>query len=224
MMARPARRGLRWKTGETFSLRVKGDLWVLGQMLVSPFMLFFNRFERFAEGPKWQEPPHADEVLFPAAVTRQFLRFADLRRETLPGIDYTPPTAWIAYHHGGRKVILWPGTEHERSTLVLSQRPGGRLFEQHIGSGAGAPRPTLMAEIPLNDDATIDGHELDVIRLFPNLNERLYLCHIFGRNVDPEKDITFDRELPSEYRTYVDIRSQHGSLEDWGYGDMRPPT
>ncbi|NJK32364.1 MAG: hypothetical protein HC927_08120 [Deltaproteobacteria bacterium] len=220
MMARPARRGLRWKTGETFSLRVKGDLWVLGQMLVSPYLLFFNRFQHFAEGPKWQDAPHSDEVLFPAAVTRQFLQFADMRREMLPSIDYTPPKAWIESHHGSRKVAVWPGTEHERSLIVLSQRPGGRLIEKHIGGGVAAPRPTLMADIPLDDDATIDGHEMGGVWLFPSLNERLYLCHILGRNVDPEKDITFDRELPSEYRTYVDIMSQHGSLEDWGYGDM----
>ncbi|MGX9079541.1 hypothetical protein ACWTQY_27115, partial [Klebsiella pneumoniae] len=43
------------------------------------------------------------------------------------------------------------------------------------------------------------------LSVFPETNERLYLCYLFGKNVSPEKDISFNFELPKEYETYVKI-------------------
>jgi hypothetical protein len=219
MMASKKKKKIGWTKGVVVSLRVKGDLWVLAQMLISPYLLFFNRFER-GETPTWSSPPTHDEVLFPAAVTRQFLQLTDIQRERLPGIEYEAPTAWIKQHPGSRHVTVWPGTDHERTVLLLSDRPGGSLRSQRIDDKVGTPQPTLIKDIPLDDDATIDGHELAGVWTAPLLNERLYLCHVLERNVDPHKDLTFDRSLPDEYRTFVDIAAMHGSADDWGYGDF----
>ena len=60
-------------------------------------------------------------------------------------------------------------------------------------------------EMSLTDNAVIDGYELTTIDLFPNLNERVYLCSLLKRNVDPAKDIKFDREIPVEYLDFVKI-------------------
>jgi len=47
--------------------------------------------------------------------------------------------------------------------------------------------------------------ELTTLRAYPEFNERLSLCYELGRNVDPMKEIAFDRPLPPEYEVYVAI-------------------
>lgn len=63
----------------------------------------------------------------------------------------------------------------------------------------------IVEDIPLDDSATIDNHEMTSIRVFPELLERIHLCRKYGRNVDPIKDMAFGREIPIDYRNYVDI-------------------
>ena len=43
--------------------------------------------------------------------------------------------------------------------------------------------------------------------VFPTLNERLYLCFLYGENVNPELDISLGKPLPDEYEIYLDILS-----------------
>jgi hypothetical protein len=75
-----------------------------------------------------------------------------------------------------------------------------------------------MPSIPLDDDATIDNHEMTYIGTYPSLNERLWICKTLGRNLDPMKDLTFGRPMHDEYATYLDMKAQHGTMGDWGYG------
>ena len=82
--------------------------------------------------------------------------------------------------------------------------------------GPGNPR-VIKDSIPLTDNRTIDSHEQDGIWLYPTLNERLYLCKTLGKNVDPDKDLAFDRPMKPEYATFVDMLAQRGTPEDWGY-------
>jgi hypothetical protein len=62
-----------------------------------------------------------------------------------------------------------------------------------------------MESIPLSDAATIDRHELTNIRVFPELNERLYLCFCAGKNVAPLRDLYFDRPMSDDYMPYVEL-------------------
>ncbi len=41
--------------------------------------------------------------------------------------------------------------------------------------------------------------------MYPGLNERLYLCSVMGRNVNPELEIYLGRPIPEAYGTYVKI-------------------
>lgn len=67
------------------------------------------------------------------------------------------------------------------------------------------------------DYSRIINYELATIELYPNLNERLYLCYKFYRNIDPEKEIIFKQEIPLEYKNYLDIISGETTLADLGY-------
>jgi hypothetical protein len=127
------------------------------------------------------------------------------------------PIHWIKEFPGSRRVTLWKGTKQERSVLLLSERPGGQLIEKHLDAVGFEDWPVIMRSIALDDRETIDKHEMNCIWTFPQLNERLFLCRILGQRVDPEKDITFDRPVRPEYRTYVDMLACHGIPEDWGY-------
>ena len=48
-------------------------------------------------------------------------------------------------------------------------------------------------------------YELTNVRIYAEFNERLYLCYKFGKNVDPMKDLVFNRPIPIEYKEYIDI-------------------
>jgi hypothetical protein len=63
----------------------------------------------------------------------------------------------------------------------------------------------VVRSIDPHDDATIDAHDVTALGVSYATNERLYLCHLLGKNVDPDKDILFNRPLRDEYRTYIDI-------------------
>jgi hypothetical protein len=203
------------------SLELKDGSYILGQLLKKPFIVFFWAF---ADSDEWSESAadDASPMLF-VSVTDQFLKFSRLRAhpDLRPAQFAELPKYWIEGFHGSRKVTVWPGTPRERTFIDLSERSGGRLIQARIDARGFEPQPVIMNSIPLDDDATIDKYETNSIWIFPHLNERLYLSKKLGRVVDPDKDIMFDRPLPDEYATYIDMRASHGTLEDWGYSIPR---
>lgn len=204
---------LPWHAGKVFKLRVKHDIWTLGQMLESPFLLFF--------APS-ADRPAIESILFTCAVTRQFIKFAQMKHANLPGVNHTPPRRWIENHHGGREQVLWPGTPEQRTVLLLSSKPGGRLVEwQHPYTSHQAK--TITEDIPITDTQTIDQHERSDLWTFPLLNERLYLCHEFGRNVDPGKDIMFNRPPPPSIQDLHQHLSQLWKPEGLGVRRLPQP-
>ncbi|MFR7960113.1 MAG: hypothetical protein ACLU6P_06690 [Roseburia intestinalis] len=100
-----------------------------------------------------------------------------------------------------RKITLWEGTADEREIMFLGDG-GGALIEGDIGNCI-----YIMPEIPFTDNETIDKYELTNVRIYAEFNERLYLCYKFGKNVDPMKDLVFNRPIPIEYKEYIDIIS-----------------
>ena len=86
-------------------------------------------------------------------------------------------------------------------TVLILGEGGGRLIEGDING------PVIMPFIPFTDNETIDKYELTDVRIYSEFNERLYLCYKFGRNVDPMKDLVFNRPIPLEYKEYIDIIS-----------------
>lgn len=200
-----------WKSGHVISIETRTGLYALAQLTREPFLIFFDAFSTDND---WE---HFDltttPILFCKSVVRQFLQCSHITKHRgIQPLHVTHlPTRWIHATGDFRKVQAWPGTPHEREFWTIGE--GGSLVEREILRHDGGPyaHPSglfdriIMESIDPSDSDTIDQHELDSIGVFPATNERLYLCHKLGRNVDPDKDILFNRDLPLDYATYIDV-------------------
>ncbi len=198
-----------WRANQVISIETKlkdenrkENVYVLAQMINRAQLLVFNLFNKDNnwENVNLNEAP----ILFCTYVTRQFIYNSNVFVQKIePLRDYQPPKYRIdTIGAEVRKVTLWKGTPDEWEILVLGEG-GGRLIEGDIGENCNV----IMSEIPFTDDETIDKYELTNVRIYPEFNERLYLCYKFGKNVDPMKDWVFNRPLPLEYKEYIDITS-----------------
>lgn len=197
-----------WRANQVISIETKRkdenrkeNVYVLAQMINKAQLLVFNLFNKDNnwENVNLEEAP----ILFCTYVTRQFISNSNIYKQKIePLKDYEPPRYRI--HMKGaevREVTLWKGTPDERKILILGEG-GGKLIEGHIGDYI-----EIMSEIPFTDDETINKYELTDVRIYAEFNERLYLCYKFGKNVDPMKDLIFNRPIPLEYKEYIDIIS-----------------
>ncbi|WP_158848303.1 hypothetical protein [Algibacter sp. L1A34] len=211
-----------WKENKVLSIETRKGIFVLAQMIKSPFLIFFNSF---SEDNKFKESNLENTpILFLHAVTRQFLKKANI--ETLkidPLENYEQPKLWIKENSGSRKVTVWAGTENEKNFISFGEN-GGKLIEKDIlkdgkyNHPSGIYDKSIKELMPKNVDISeISNYELTSIEIYPNLNERLYLCHLKGENIDPAKNILFNIGMPLEYKKYVDIVSGLVKLEDLGY-------
>ena len=195
-------RAVSWKEGRVLSIYAGKGVFFLAQMLDAPYLAVFNKYGKSHD---WgAEEITRENVLFVKAVTRQFIKqsaLAIVKMKPVEGVQI--PLRWIASHSGSRFVTLFPGSPNETRLISAEDRPGGKLVEKSLTH----PFTTVVVdpEMSLTDNAVIDGYELTTIDLFPNLNERVYLCSLLKRNVDPAKNIKFDREIPVEYLDFVKI-------------------
>lgn len=189
-----------WKQDAVVSIPVRPDLFVLAQMLRSPYLLFFDLF---AACDDWHDVDlDRAPTLFFRGVTRQFLRFSGLRRvaHLRPRSGVELPRRWLKSGPGSQRVCLWPGTPDELEVVTLGEE-GLRVVEKGAGPGF-VPESPVTPYLTGPDHPELDLYELDSLGVYPETVERLYLCHLFGKNVDPEKDLICGRALPAEYRAY----------------------
>ena len=196
-----------WKANRVISIETrkkdenrKENVYVLAQMINRAQLLVFNLF---STDNKWENIDLSKApILFCTYVTRQFVSNSNVYIQDInPLKDYVPPKYRIdSIGACVRSVLLWEGTVDEKEILILGEG-GGRLLEGDING------PVIMESIPFSDNETIDMYELTNVRIYAEFNERLYLCYKFGKNVDPLKDLVFNRPIPLEYKEYIDIIS-----------------
>ena len=206
-----------WKENSVISIETRKGIFVLAQMLKEPFLMFY---QIFSDGDRWENVDLSNTpTLFCKAVAKQFLKQSNIIKqpEISPNLSLKLPKYWIQTNPGNRKVNVWEGTEEEREIITLTETPGGKLIEKDITKGGFQDYPIVMPSISLNDDKTIEAHETTSISLYPELNERLYLCNKLNRNIDPAKNINFDKAIPLDCTKYVDIVSGKIELSKLGY-------
>ncbi|MCH1624634.1 hypothetical protein [Fredinandcohnia quinoae] len=201
-----------WKANQVISIETKrkdenrkSNIYVLAQMINKAELLVFNLFK---DDNNWEDIDlNEAPILFCTTVTRQFISNSNIFRQKIkPLAGYQPPKYKIdALGMGSRRVTVWKGTANEREILILG-KGGGRLIEGDMSTGSYKEN-IIIPKIPLTDNDTIDKYELTNVRIYSEFNERLYLCYRFGKNVDPLKDLIFDRPIPLEYQEYIDIIS-----------------
>ena len=208
-MMEKKKRATPWKSGKVISICLRNGVYVLAQMVRDPYLVFFNHFN---EENNWKGVTLKEEdILFCKAVTRQFLRYSPVAivKEVNPLLDYELPKEWIYSHMGGQPItVSVKGREHQvagfgrRCSLVLADKDSGLPEDNPL---MGLFQSYIISDSKEQDWERVGQAELMSIEVFPTLNERLYLCFLCGKNINPEQDISLGKPLPDDYETYIDI-------------------
>ena len=219
-----AKRATPWKEGKIISIETRKGVFVLAQMLTRPFLRFYDAFR---EDENWGKVDVSIfDTLFTKSVVSNFLKHSNITvvKEAIPDLERKDSDVWINGFTGSRKVKVWENTEDEQELYILGGKPGGSLVKKDLWWTPTPSQPTrphpsgvidavIIEDIPLSSDI-IDNHELTCLGIFPLTNERLYQCYKAGRNVDPTKDLKFNREIPKEYKLAIEIMSGGGDKEN----------
>lgn len=221
-----AKRATPWKEGKVISIETRKGIFVLAQMLKKPFLRFYNTFR---EDENWGKIDlHLFDTLFSKAIiTGSFLRHSEVKvlKDALPDTTREESDTWIQQNSGSRTVNVWRGTDQEKEFIILGSEAGGSLVKKDLWWQPTPVQPVrphisgvidavVLDKIPLDADDLIDGHELTNLSLYPSLNERLYLCYKLNRNVDPYRDLVFDRHIPKEYQVAIEIMAAGANKEE----------
>jgi hypothetical protein len=196
-----------WKEDDLISIETRTGIYVLAQMLYEPYLFIY---EEFGDEAVWKDIDLSTvPMLFCHAVTRQFLKNSNVTKQTFKGIKHDNlPNRWISQNSEARKIRLWEGTPDEKEIIDLGE--GGMLIEKDIfqkGFQQTKDQIVVIPQISLNDQETIEKYELTNLGVYPEFNERLYLCYQLKKNVDPLKDLAFNRPIPLAYKRYIEIIS-----------------
>jgi len=219
-----SKRATPWKEGKIISIETRKGIFVLAQMLKEPYIRFYKAFR---EDENWGKiDTSIFDTLTVTAVIAQFLKSSNISiiKEAIPDTKREDSDTWIKQNSGFRKVKTWDGTENELEFTIIGEKSGGSLVKKNLWWSPTPGNPTrphpsgvidsvILEDIPLNANAIIDQHDLTNLAVYPSLNERLYLCYKLDKNVDPYKDLVFNREISEEYSVAIDIFSAGGNAE-----------
>lgn len=119
-----------WKKNRVISIEVRTGLFVLAQMDINPYLIFYNVFQ--CNNDMYSIDLEKVSVLFYTAVTKQFLHNSNItiRNDVKPLLDYSPPIYWIKKDIvGHRNITFWAGTQNEITISSLGQG-GGQLLKK----------------------------------------------------------------------------------------------
>lgn len=209
-----AKRVTPWKEDKIISIETRKGVFVLAQMLKSPYLRFYNAFR---EDENWGKiDVSIFDTLFTNAVTsKQFLKLSNISviKEAVPDNERDEEKNWIKKKKGSRTIKVWGNTEYEKEFIILGSEAGGNLVEIDIWKSGIRAHPSgvidamILEDIPLNNSNIIDKYELTALAVYPSMNERLYLCYKMNKNINPAKDLAFDREIPMDYKVFIEIMS-----------------
>src|SRR6185295_5736637 len=152
------------------------------QMLDSPSITFFNAFHDSHDWPSVNLPNVP--TLFRYPVIQQFITASDVKyqKHIAPVVFTTLPRRLIRVQGTAVYRTILTGTPHEITIAYIGT--AGSLIEVYIAteSDMRVRERWIIERIQPDDYTTIDSYELDCMGTSPTLNERLYLCHLFGKN------------------------------------------
>ena len=210
-----------WKENKIISIQLRNGVYVLGQMIKKPYLIFFKVYSK--DGTWNIDTLSVDDILFCHAVTRQFLKLSQIKDvKGIHGLEgYGQLFKFWIISGEFERMTFWKGTKNER-TFITAGLHNCLLVEKDIQEDSknthlpGVYKKEIR-KLTVKDYDSVKAYELTTIEIYPNLNERLYLCYKLKKNVDPEKDIMFRQQIPLEYKTYLDIISGVVPLSNLGY-------
>ncbi|MCD8455103.1 hypothetical protein G1K75_12455 [Tenacibaculum finnmarkense] len=206
---------IHWKENKILSIETRKGLYVLAQMIAEPYLVFYNTFNTNQD---WGNVDLENiPVLFHTAVAREFLNFSNIT--TIKSIkankkeDLNPKR--IKTESIYRNVKTWEGTDKEIDFLIKGE--GGILIEKspYVNVSFGEEKVLKHKIDAIHDSELIDDSELERILFSPGLNERLFLCYKYGKNVDPLKDLIFNRDIPLDYEVYIKLYADKMTEKEW---------
>lgn len=205
---------VRWTKDRIISLRLRNGHYALMQMIERPGL--FAVFDIFREKDEWDDVSLSKaNVLFTCCLVRKSLARSTvaIHKEIRPVDGLAYETTRISPNGGFRRLTLWEGTPNERTLLVLGT--GNNSLRELVNIDGHIEEK--LTPIPLDDYAKYEKYELTSLSGYPGFNERLYLCDVLGRNIDPLKELAFNRELDPVCKVYIDIISGKVRLAELGY-------
>ena len=215
-----------WKENKVISIKLRNGIYMLGQMLKNNYVIFFNIYNYSDD---WKGISLSkNNILFCHYVTDYFLKcsIVSVVKDIIPINDYTIPNLWL-HAINFKKIAIWPNTPNQKifettgKDICLVEKDA--LNPRNNTHSSGVYIREIKNNLTPDDYMKIQNFEFDSMAIFPILNERLYLCSVYGKNVDPKKEILFNQIIPIEYKIYVDIISGSVRFKDWkmyaDYGD-----
>lgn len=207
-----------WKENKIISVKLRNEKYVLGQMLKNNYMVFFNIYNNSDD---WEEMSLSkDNIMFCHYVTGYFLKCSvvSVVKNIVPVLDYTISDLWL-HAIDFKKVTVWPNTSYEKTFETIGKNiflvEKDVLNPQNNIHTSGVYIREIKDNISSDDYEQMKNIEFDSMAIFPILNERLFLCSVYKKNVDPKKELLFDQIIPIEYKTYIDIISGSVRFKDW---------
>lgn len=205
---------IRWRNGQLFSMQLRDGSYALLQMLAKKRQVAV--LNCFSKEDNWTDIElDSSDVLFVTTLLRSVLKRSvlNIHKDIQPIKDIEIPQFRISIGSEFRTVVLWPGTEDERRVLTMGK--GNNKLYRVICEGE-----TIREEVtPISVDDYDKYVDLELTNLsdYPSFNERLYLCCLLGKKIDPLKEMAFNRSLSKESRTYIDIIGGKTPLAELGY-------
>lgn len=205
---------IRWKENKLFSIKLRNGKYALMQMLsIKGWVAVFNVF---SENNKWDNISLSksdvlfmnfliSKTIFPKSETSVISNLEPVKGLEIPSIK-------IHVGDGTRTVKIWEGTPQEREILLLGE--GKNILKEENPDDRFDYK---YSPIDIADYDKVKQYEMDDLRIYPEFNERLYLCSELNRNFDPVKELAFNRELDPICKTYIDIIGGKVLLSDLGY-------
>jgi len=173
-------------------------------------------FDCFREEDTWDDyKPNQSDVLFTCILLKSVLKRSEVtdHGEVPPVKELEYCDTRISIGEGFRTLTLWKGTDDERTFLMM-------------GEGKNSVRKLLningkieeeYTPIPVEEYDKVAHLELTNLCDYPTFNERLYLCEHYRRNIDPLKELAFNKPLDKECRVYIDIIAGKVPIRELGY-------
>ncbi|WP_196888702.1 hypothetical protein [Aureivirga sp. CE67] len=201
---------MRWSKNKLIALKLRNGKYSLIQLLERKgYIIVYNLFQNT---PIFENIILSKElILFKTFVIhKEFLRLSEIevvKSITPLSVVYPSfPSKLINRGSGFRKIKLWQHTENE--VEIGFTGIGNNLLANVI-----EPGNTEYSSIKIEEYELYKEYELESLRSYPELNERILLCSELGYNFDPVKELAFNRELDIICKTYIDIISQKKKVD-----------
>lgn len=191
------------------AIQTRKGLYVVAQALKHRTMMFFNIFTTDPNTVSCDL--ETAEKLCVVTPIRSFFDHSEMVKlnikpaSDIDGYRYRNHLAFqLTGSYGFKKIIVYKGTKDE---LTVPTYTGEfRLVDSKL--------QTLQLLDKIQDLDIILSHQLDTMGSYEELNERLYLSHLYGRYVEPDRDLQLGI-TPITYKVYFQIMAEQISEMEW---------